>query len=185
MRCFVAVVPPVEAMVSLRDDLARTRTRWPELSWVPSERWHVTVAFLGDVDEARRTALEGALTPLGATSQMSLAVSGAGWFPNARRARILWAGITGDVDELTGLARQTSRAASRVIGPSAERAFRPHITVARARRPFADGAEVENGLAGLQGDPFSVREFVLMRSHLGPTPRYEPLAVWPLQPTAD
>jgi len=90
------------------------------------------------------------------------------------------AGLSGDVEELTALAARLAAAARRTRLPVEDRPFRAHLTVGRWRpgRP-ADG-DLPERLAGHRGPVWPVREVVLWRSHLGPAPRYERVAAWPV-----
>jgi 2'-5' RNA ligase len=175
VRAFVAVVPPpasldllVRTVSALRDDLPA--------SWVPPERLHVTLAFLGEVPDVEPYA--GALAEaVRGTAPFGLRVRGGGAFPRPARPRVLWAGVDGDVDALARLARLARRTA-RAHRIEVERApYVPHVTVARVRRRDADGTAALAALDAVEGDPWQVTEVVLMRSHLGPQPRYEPVRI--------
>ncbi|MFN2626266.1 MAG: RNA 2',3'-cyclic phosphodiesterase, partial [Mycobacteriales bacterium] len=148
-------------------------------------RWHVTLAFLGDVAADAVPALTAALAarPLGSPLRLRLHRGGA--YPNTRRPRVFWAGVEDDADALAPLARAVGAAARTVVKSLDDRPFRGHITVARARRPFHGGPAIVESLNAVVGPPFDATEVVLLRSHLGPTPRYEPLAVFPLTASPD
>lgn len=171
IRAFLAIVPPAESLTPLAEVVSELRRAYPSLGWVAPERWHVTLAFLGQVSEgqASRLALAG--------DAVDLRVEGGGMFP-----RVVWAGVAGD---LSALARE-ARTAARRVGISLERRpFRAHLTLARVRRPFSDGAAVVDALRDVSGPPWTATEVVLFRSHLGPRPVYEPLRTWRLgQPCA-
>jgi 2'-5' RNA ligase len=108
-------------------------------------------------------------------------IAGGGAFPRAARARVLWAGVDGDVAALRSLGRVVRRAC-RAAGADVERAaYVPHVTVARYRARGGHDASAEvAALATLDGPPWPVTEVVLMRSTLGPKPSYDPLARLPL-----
>ena len=98
MRLFVALALPPEAASELDEVVAPLRPSWSELRWTGVDAWHLTLAFLGEVDEAVTSRLAHRMhnaarrhTPL------SLSLAGAGAFPGAERARVLWTGIQGDV----------------------------------------------------------------------------------------
>ena len=129
---------------------------------------------------------------------LSLALGGAGTFPGAARARVLWTGVHGERRELGMLADSAAAAARRAGAPPAEegRRFQPHLTLARCRAPV-DARALVAGLSEFAGRPWTAQEIYLIRSHLpgrhddpvaGPTllrqPRYEALASWPLQAAA-
>jgi 2'-5' RNA ligase len=114
------------------------------------------------------------------TPSMNLRLAGAGRFGTTRRPQVLWAGLDGDVQPLVDLAERL-RAAVGVLGlPLEDRPFRPHLTLARWRpgRP-ADGT-LPDRLAGYRGPEWPAAEVRLLESHLGPAPRYDTVASWPV-----
>ena len=115
-----------------------------------------------------------------AAPPMTLRLAGAGRFGSPRRPQVFWAGLEGNVREVTELARRLAAAARALRLPVEDRPFRAHLTVGRWRpqRP-ADGALPEQ-LADYRGPEWPVPEVRLLESHLGPDPRYEALASWPV-----
>ena len=111
---------------------------------------------------------------------MTLRLAGAGRFGSSRRPQVFWAGLDGDVEPLVGLAHRLAAAARRLDLPVEDRPFRPHLTIGRwpPRRP-ADGTLPER-LAGYRGPAWPVTEVRLLESHLGPKPRYDTVAEWPV-----
>ena len=115
-----------------------------------------------------------------ATPPLSLRLAGGGRFGSRRRPQVAWAGLAGDVGPLVELAARLAGAARKTGLPVEDRPFRPHLTLGRWRpgQP-ADGALPER-LAGYAGPEWPVTEVQLLESHLGPAPRYEPVAGWPV-----
>ncbi|HVF03509.1 MAG TPA: RNA 2',3'-cyclic phosphodiesterase [Frankiaceae bacterium] len=174
---FVAVVPPPEALAPLVRAVAPLRDL--PASWVPPERLHLTLVFLGEVADPAPYA--DALAPAVAeVAPFALRVSGGGAFPRAARARVLWAGVEGDVEALSRLARLARRTAREHRIDVERKPYVPHVTVARVRRDGFDGGAAVAALSAVDGEPWSVREVVLMRSVLGPAPAYEPVRACPL-----
>jgi 2'-5' RNA ligase len=94
VRLFVAIVPPPAVTAELDGQLAGPRRDWPALRWTRPPDWHVTLAFLAEVPEQVLPALTRRLDrAAGRHRPQELAVHGAGTFPGAARARVLWAGI--------------------------------------------------------------------------------------------
>lgn len=166
MRAFVAVVPPPSVLSPLVRVTEGLRGAY-HASWVPPERLHVTLAFLGDVTDAKAARVADRLRRAAAEREpFVLRLRGGGAFPKAARARVLWAGLDGDVAALASLAGSVR---------TERTAYVPHVTVARLRTP-SDVTGAVAALSALQSEEWTVGEVVLMRSHLGPTPSYEPLA---------
>jgi 2'-5' RNA ligase len=137
----------------------------------------VTLAFYAEVPERRLDDLVERLGRAGARrTPFEAAVAGGGAFPDAARARVLWAGLrpdpTGEV-ELPRLATGARAAASRAGVAVDGQRFRAHLTLARLGRP----AEVSSWvrlLDGYAGPTWSVDHLALVASHLGEGPRRRP-----------
>jgi RNA 2',3'-cyclic 3'-phosphodiesterase len=100
----------------------------------PPENLHVTLAFLGEVDDAAIVPLTDAVRTICAGSPpMRLAVAGCGAFPDAKRPRILWAGIRGEVEALRVLALRLREVCALFAPAMAGEEFQPHLTLARPR----------------------------------------------------
>lgn len=186
MRLFVAIAPPPDVFDELDALAGPLRAGRPDLRWTSRDAWHVTLAFLGQVDEAAATRLRPRLERAAHRHHaFRLAFSGAGAFPAATRANVLWSGLSGDRRALAHLAESVAAGASRAgaTPPDKGRRFQPHLTLARCRTP-ADVTELVAALAAYQGRPWTADRIHLVRSRLGATeqPRYATLGSWPLRP---
>lgn len=190
MRLFVAVAVPVHAADELDDAVAPLRQSWPGLRWTGRDAWHLTLAFLGEVTEPVCARLVPRLERAAARRpRLPLSLGGAGAFPGAARARVLWTGVQGDplaLAALAALAESVAAGARRAGAPPPEegRRFRPHLTLARCREPV-DVQPLVDRLSGYTGTPWTAGEIYLIRSHLPggrphDRPRYETLGRWPL-----
>lgn len=181
MRLFVAVPLGAEARDALAERLAPARRAAPPgLRWIAPENWHFTLQFLGHTEEAAVAPLQAALrAAASARAPFAIALEAAGAFPNQHHARVVWVGVAAGAVELSALADGVTRATA-ALGFAAEaRAFQPHLTVARLKRP----ASVERTLAAMTFSEVrqAVRNIVLYRSHLAQSgARYEALARFPL-----
>ncbi|NGN67843.1 RNA 2',3'-cyclic phosphodiesterase [Streptomyces sp. A7024] len=185
MRLFAAVVPPGGVLGELAGVVAELRALpgSGELRWPVRASWHFTVAFYGEVDEERVSALWERLERAAARRDgFSLRIDGGGRFGD----RVLWAGVAGERDALKRLAGSAAAAGRRVGLDMEERAYKPHLTLARQGRdgrvslgPYADR------LKRFHSAPWTVAELRLLRSHLPRAaheqPRYETVAAWPLR----
>jgi 2'-5' RNA ligase len=188
VRLFVAIVPPPAAVAELDERTAPLRPDWPGLRWTGREAWHVTLAFLGEVQEQVLPEL-GVRLERAARRHLAqdIAVRGAGAFPGAARARVVWAGLQADEAPLSALAASVAAGARRAGAPSPDegRRYRAHITLARLREP-ADVRPLTGELADLTGSRWAAGHIHLIRSHPGgpepgSRPRYEDLGRWPLR----
>jgi 2'-5' RNA ligase len=187
MRLFVAVAVPVRTADELDEAVAPLRQLWPGLRWTGRDAWHLTLAFLGEVPEPVGARLAPRLERAAARHpRLSLSLGGAGAFPGAAQARVLWTGVRGEPSALPALAGSVAAGALRAGAPpaGAGRRFQPHLTLARCREPV-DVQPLVHRLSGYAGTPWTAGEIYLIRSHLPggrphDRPRYETLGRWPL-----
>jgi 2'-5' RNA ligase len=187
-RLFLALEPPDPVrrrLASLADELRRAAGRaGEEIRWVPPANVHLTLQFLGAVPEERVAAIEAALGDAAREARpLSLAVRGVGGFPNARRPRVVWAGLEGDLAPLGAFVAGLGARLAKLGYPPEDRPFSPHLTLGRARdRRGAPG--LAGALAGVAQEapaPWRAGEVVLFESHLSPRgPQYEAIARAPL-----
>ena len=183
MRLFVGLAPTVAALDDLDAACAPLRPGRGDLRWTGRSRWHVTVAFLGEVGD---DSLPRLLPRLERAARRHLAfglsLASAGAFPSPARANVLWAGVSGDRKALGELAMSVGAGARRAGAPPPDegRRYRPHVTLARCRIP-ADVRSVVAELSGYQGPAWTAGEIHLIRSTLGGQARYETLGTWSLK----
>jgi 2'-5' RNA ligase len=160
VRLFVAVRPPAAALRSLAEALGLD----------VDDRWHLTLAFLGEQPDPEpfvRPLTEAALR----STPFPLALAGGQTFGG----RVLSAAVAGDVAALDRLARDVQDACRRAGAELDARPFRPHLTVARGR-----GLQVPAALSSYEGPSWVVEQLELVHSHLGGRARHEVLARLPL-----
>jgi RNA 2',3'-cyclic 3'-phosphodiesterase len=182
MRLFVALVPPPEALADLDAAVGSARPGRRDLRWTGPEDWHVTLAFLGEVTTPGADRLAPRLERAAARHRpLPLAFAGAGAFPAAARARVLWCGLDGDRSALAALAASVAAAARRAGAPppDAGRPFRPHLTLARGRSQ-ADVRDLMTALSPYRGPRWRAEHVDLIESRPGGQPRYTTIGHWPL-----
>lgn len=170
-RLFVAVDPSravVEGLHGVLDSLAPLA---PDARWVVPEKLHLTLAFLGNVEEETIPRIEAILRDVAPRHPpLSLLAKGGGTFGRGRQPRVLWMGLEGEVEALAGLREATEEGLVSVGYVKEEREFRPHLTLARAREPRGDPglARAAVALAAVDLGAFRVEEVALYRSVLSP-----------------
>ena len=139
MRLFVAVelsAACTQTIAAFSEELRRRaiglapRAR---VAWVRPEQLHVTVRFIGDVDETRAAAIAAVLQPELSVKGFEMTIAGAGAFPPRGAPRVFWAGVASGADALSALAHE---AGERLVACGVEREdrpYRPHVTLARVR----------------------------------------------------
>ncbi len=158
-----------DALAPLRD----AREKVP-IKWVRPEGIHVSLKFLGDVDDAREPELRAALQRIARAGSeprpLTLQITGFGVFPDYHRPHVLWAGVTPD-PALELLQHGVEQAFAPLGFPTEARPFRPHVTLGRSARDARprDFKGLEATLAGMDFDAtVTVAEVDLMQSTLQP-----------------
>ncbi len=151
---------------------------------VRGDLMHLTVRFLGELDEAALMPLQAALDVV-LPFAITLSLDRAGTFGPPARTGVAWLGVEGEMRALRVLARDVERAV-RLVGMRAEeRPFTAHLTLARLARGATPEerrlvAEAVQSLEPPPLAPFIASQLLLVRSHLdGPSPRYEVLSRHP------
>lgn len=170
-RLFTGIAVDAEQLPSLVRSVTAMRGMHPGLRWSDRAGWHVTLQFYGMVDEAREKQLREQLRSVKA-SALELAVRGMGTF---ERAGVLWAGVVPSA-KLRELQRRVVTVGAACGFVAEERAYRPHITIARRKGRGGRGdffREIELD-AKREFGSFVASEFVLYESVAGPGgSRYE------------
>lgn len=144
-----------ERLAGLRGGLATAR-------WVQSENYHITLRFIGDVDDVIADEFASTLQSVSSPA-FDLALNSLGSFGN-RKPRAVWAGVAPN-DALTALQRAHERAAQAAGLEPEGRNFHPHVTLARLRNGKAQAvAAWLEGKGGFFCPPFEVSRFVLFSS---------------------
>ncbi len=172
-RTFTAIDVSDEARTKIADYLEHLRGEFTNLrvGWDKAEKLHLTLKFLGDIDEKELEDLTEAVA--GTAKQISnfkLQIIGTGVFPLPRKARILWLGVKDETGRLQKLNEilETECAARNFAKET--RFFKPHLTVARLREPHKSKELVERHLQNeFESDKFKVSEIVIYESRLQKT----------------
>ncbi len=170
MRLFVAVNLPTRLREDMATGLDTVRAKVP-IAWSRPETWHLTLAFLGDWPRERLAVLGQALrTAVAEHGPFVIRPGTMGTFPERGRPRVLFLQLDGD-DPLRELAATVRRAVNSVWpdGPQDHKAFRPHVTVARIKRPLVEAEQADLRSLDLAGfESFEVESVALMASELRP-----------------
>lgn len=183
LRAFIASdIPPEikQAISSQTTSLRKESGR--AVRWVTPENIHLTLKFLGEVSASNLELLAQALrAECAQTTSFTVSVEGLGCFPNPRRPRILWVGLTAP-PALNRLQHQVEAIAARLGYPPEDKPFSPHLTIGRVREQ-ASPAELQSLRILLEQTTvaslgtFTIQEIHLYKSDLKPEgPIYTRLA---------
>jgi 2'-5' RNA ligase len=152
----------------------------PGASWVEPSNMHLTVRFIGEVEEADAAEIDALLAAIAAPA-FSIELAGVNTFGEGAKARALWAAVRPSA-ELAHLQAKVESAVVRAGQPREGRKFTPHVTLAHLSKPQPPRlAAFLEGNALLQAGPFRIEQFTLFESRLGKGgPVYIPLVDYPL-----
>lgn len=184
IRTFVAVPISDSVKGEIADFLNRIKRSNADVRWVKPESVHITLKFLGDVDPERIESIRRcAQEAVQSVRRFSVRLAGTGAFPNDKRPRVLWIGITEGSAELKQAASRIDEALCSFGFEKEKRPFSPHLTVGRVRSPKS----IENAIAEMKMDEFDAGSFeadsvLIMQSDLHPDGAvHTPLATIKLQ----
>lgn len=192
MRLFIATSFPEELLHDLNERVSRFKTRLPAASWVRPETQHLTLAFLGEQKESVVETIDEPLrSSLAKKPRFDAALTGCGFFPNPRHARVGWVGLDPEA-RFVEVARAVRESVTRNgIGLDGGD-FKPHLTLMRIRDQWPP-ASIElfcRSLRDYRSAAFTVDGVTLYSSQLNPkgavhTPlRTYALSAGPPQPHA-
>jgi 2'-5' RNA ligase len=175
-RLFVALRPPPE----MRSALLALMGGVPGARWQDDDQLHLTLSFIGEVDRPQADDIAAALEAVD-RPRPTIALQGAGGFDRKGHVHSLWAGIAPD-DALHQLHDRVNRALIAVGAKPEQRAFKPHITLARLGRQAGPVEPFLERIAGLSSAPLTLNAFLLFESRLGHNgASYEAVARYPLR----
>jgi len=149
IRVFIALDISDPACSALSGVINRLRTTIPRgARWVDPKGIHLTLKFLGNIDPALTGGILESLCRIGLeSSSFSLCLAGLGVFPNQREPRVLWAGVEGDMEPLTGLQEKVEGAMADQGFTRERRGFNPHLSIGRVRDRIASSERQKIGAA--------------------------------------
>lgn len=181
IRLFVALELPE----AVRDRLTALSGGVPGARWTERENFHLTLRFIGEVENGLLGDIDGALAEVSAPG-FDLFLDGIGRFGTGSRSRVLWAGVERN-EALAHLNQKIERALVSIGLPAEERRYSPHVTLARLKDAPADRVGrfiADHGL--FRAGPIPIRHFTLFESRPGRAgPVYRPLDDYPLETPSD
>jgi RNA 2',3'-cyclic 3'-phosphodiesterase len=170
MRLFIALDLPGETRARLSQYMERIRIYAQGVRWPRVEGLHVTLKFIGEVKDAKAEEIKNALANVHAPP-FEVTFANVGFFPNPKSPRVFWAGVEGG-QALRELAGAVDEALERIGIEREQKAYHPHLTLARAatKDPHSLKGLVPllNAEAAPEFGTMTAREFWLYRSQPGP-----------------
>src|SRR5581483_783562 len=161
---FIALDIPADIRKRMSEYMERARSFAPDARWVRVEGLHVTLNFVGEASDALVQQIKSALAAIKATP-FEVKFESVGFFPNPKAARVFWIGVDGG-EPLTQLAAAVDAALEKLGIEREEKAYHPHLTLARASsHPLRELQPLLNGRSPQFGT-MTAREFFLYQSQL-------------------
>jgi len=182
-RTFCAVELPEGVREQLQQHIVTLRKQMPEAaaSWSRVENIHLTLKFFGNVELDRIPKISAAATRT--TEQFSkfeINVGNTGVFPRSSRAQVLWIGVSDPSGQLSALQKQFEAECAAAGFEKEDRAYHPHLTIARLRKPDRRLADTHLQMI-FEPVTVKVNELILFRSALSSQgARYTPISHHPL-----
>lgn len=154
-------------LIKIRDSLVETGA---DLKPVSNENLHITIRFIGEIPMYVVNSICNELSKL-TYKPFKVKVQGIGVFPSISRPRVIWAGITEGIDELTYIHETIEKMLRKLGIPPDREKFVPHITLARVRsdRNLSKLTKLISNMVTYDFGVFIVNEIVLKRSILTPS----------------
>ena len=167
-RTFIGIDPGADIRAAAADLQPHLAATGAGVKWADPDGMHVTLAFLGEVDDRELFGVCRAVAKVAAGEPaFELRVGGVGAFPNLRRPKVLWAGLVGGADELVRLHDALEPLLEPLGYRREERAYTPHLTLGRVTAE-ADGhllAPALTELADWDGGDHPITEVLVYSSH--------------------
>ena len=174
MRAFIAIDLPKEVKQSLEGIQKKLRASGADCKWVDSKNIHLTLKFLGEIDDAQLHKIEQILdTAAKNQNPYHVRISTAGAYPKAHTPRVIWVGIDEGDQETKNLAKILEDQIEKIGIPKEDTPFSSHITIGRTRSGMGRENLIE-GLASLANDykempqEFLASKITLFKSTLTP-----------------
>ncbi len=174
MRVFIAAIIPEEIKIEIDKYLKEIKPNWEWVKWEKYNKLHVTLKFLGEVEESIVERFKSTIQNLVlAYSPFEMAITGFGGFPNLKNPRVLFIGLSENLELLKLHGEIEERL--EVLGFKKEnRRFVPHVTVGRIK-----GRSKSRGIFPVPNNThFFISQIAVMKSELKPEgSKYTPLSV--------
>ena len=171
-RTFCAIELPLEVRAQLAKHAKQLRDAVPDTSasWSKPENVHLTLKFFGNIPTQNLAKISAAASRVANEfSPFQIRIGGTGVFPRRSRPQVLWIGVEDASGRLSDLQQRLEEEFAREGLPKEDRGYRPHLTIARLRRP-EDARQLAEAHIQTKFSFIEVRvnEFVLFRSQLSP-----------------
>ena len=170
IRTFIAVDLPQDAKLEVDRLTSSFRNEGRGVKWVNAENLHITLRFLGDIDQESVPKLaENIKTNIYGFGKFDLSLSGLGGFPNLKMPRVIWVDTDIGKDKLRDLATAVEMACIESKFGRSDKRFMAHLTIGRVKNPSG----IDNVLKKIRkttfgAGPFNITGVTIFKSDLSP-----------------
>ena len=171
IRTFIAVEMPENIISGIRDLQRNLKAFGVDIRWIRPENIHLTLKFLGDVQADDMDSISGVISGTAeGGSPISLQAKGIGVFPGVKRPRVLWVGLTGQLELLSKLQKTLDVNLKGIGFPPEKRPFKGHLTIGRIKTKMNSKIFVDALMAfrSFETETFVADRIVLFKSELKP-----------------
>jgi 2'-5' RNA ligase len=185
IRAFLAIDLPTAIKEQLAEQIRMLSPGTSGIKWADARQIHLTLKFFGSISTESLDKINECT--IGVTLKkrsFSLTLQGVGGFPHIRRPRIIWAGLSRDLEALRTLVEELEIAYEQIGIAREDRPFHPHLTLGRNKtnQPNEKLFQRLSGWMGDESEPFGVEEIILYKSDLKPLgPIYSKICSFPLK----
>jgi 2'-5' RNA ligase len=172
IRAFLAIEPPKDILLKISGLQEKLKQEISgRISWTRTQGQHLTLKFFGDISKDDVKNICSAVQKrIVSESPLNLKVENIGVFPDARRPRVLWCGVTGDVEKLNNLQKKLDDDFANIGFPAENRSFQAHLTLARIKdvHGLVGISEALTKHGAFTAGEFIGGELILFQSKLSP-----------------
>ncbi|MCX6827170.1 MAG: RNA 2',3'-cyclic phosphodiesterase [candidate division Zixibacteria bacterium] len=145
MRLFIALPLPKNIEDFLGEIIFVLKQKGGKVKWVAPKNVHLTVKFLGETGEDKIAAIKSVLQGIAEKYPPVLAaINKIGAFPDLKQPRVIWAGLTGDINILEALAGDIEKEMTQLGFPGEDKGFKAHLTLGRIKDNYGLGELAES-----------------------------------------
>jgi len=170
VRTFIAIQISDTMRRNLANLIADLKNTSGAVRWVSPENLHLTLKFLGNVEEKKTEDIgQGVSNACKGSAPFAMSLKSLGAFPSTRRPRVVWVGVAKGKDDLISLNEKIETQLEQIGFEKEKRKFSPHLTIGRLKREGRPGDLADRLSVEFDGGECEVERVCVMKSTLTPS----------------